>query len=131
MLRNPALLGYVDSLWQEFRAWLAGDLADANSRVHATLASLAATLGEQIDANPGLRRWIDEQILKSVPPLVDENKAKIGRFIEERINDWHDERFVREMEREIGPDLQYIRINGTLVGGLAGLLIYLLTRAVA
>lgn len=35
------------------------------------------------------------------------------------------------MEREIGPDLQYIRVNGTIVGGLAGLLIYLLTHAMA
>ena len=131
MIRNPALLGYVDSLWQEFRGWLGRDLADANSRVHGALAGLVATLGENIDANPGLRSWIDEQILKSVPPLIEQNKARIGRFIEDRINDWHDARFVKEMEREIGPDLQYIRINGTLVGGLAGLLIYLLTHAMA
>jgi uncharacterized membrane-anchored protein YjiN (DUF445 family) len=131
MIRNPALLGYVDSLWQEFRSWLGNDLADANSRVHGALAGLVATLGENIDANPGLRSWIDEQILKSVPPLIDQNKARIGRFIEDRINDWHDDRFVKEMEREIGPDLQYIRINGTIVGGLAGLLIYLLTHAMA
>ena len=131
MIRNPALLGYVDSLWQEFRSWLGADLADANSRVHGALAGLVATLGENIDANPGLRSWIDEQILKSVPPLIEQNKARIGRFIEDRINDWHDERFVKEMEREIGPDLQYIRINGTIVGGLAGLLIYLLTHAMA
>ena len=131
MIRNPALLGYVDSLWQDFRSWLGSDLADANSTVHGALAGLVATLGENIDANPGLRSWIDEQILKSVPPLIEQNKARIGRFIEDRINDWHDERFVKEMEREIGPDLQYIRINGTLVGGLAGLLIYLLTHAMA
>jgi uncharacterized membrane-anchored protein YjiN (DUF445 family) len=88
-------------------------------------------MGENIDSNPELRAWIDEQILKSVPPLIDENKAKIGRFIEDRINEWHDQRFVQEIEREIGPDLQYIRINGTIVGGLAGLLIYGLTRAMA
>jgi uncharacterized membrane-anchored protein YjiN (DUF445 family) len=128
MIRNPALLDYVDSLWREFRDWLGRDLAEANSRVHGALADLVSTFGENIDANPELRNWIDEQILKSVPPLIDEHKAKIGRFIEDRINDWHDERFVKEMEREIGPDLQYIRINGTIVGGLAGLLIYGLTQ---
>jgi uncharacterized membrane-anchored protein YjiN (DUF445 family) len=131
MIRNPALLGYVDSLWQEFRGWLDSDLADANSRVHGALADLISTFGEKIDANLELRDWIDEQILRSVPSLIDEHKAKIGRFIEERINDWHEERFVKEMEREIGPDLQFIRINGTIVGGLAGLLIYGLTLALA
>jgi uncharacterized membrane-anchored protein YjiN (DUF445 family) len=128
LIRNPALLGYVDALWREFRDWLGRDLADADSRVHGALADLVSGFGERIDANPALRSWIDEQILRSVPPLIDEHKAKIGRFIEDRINDWHDARFVKEMEREIGPDLQYIRINGTLVGGLAGLLIYLLTQ---
>ena len=128
LINNPALLGYVDALWREFRDWLGRDLADADSRVHGALADLVSTFGERIDANPELRSWIDEQILRSVPPLIDEHKAKIGRFIEDRINDWHDARFVKEMEREIGPDLQYIRINGTIVGGLAGLLITLLTQ---
>ena len=128
LINNPALLGYVDALWREFRDWLGRDLADRDSRVHGALADLVSGFGERIDSNPELRSWIDEQILRSVPPLIDEHKAKIGRFIEDRINDWHDARFVQEMEREIGPDLQYIRINGTIVGGLAGLLIALLTQ---
>src|SRR6185436_11736783 len=128
LINNPALLGYVDALWREFRDWLGRDLADRDSRVHGALADLVSGFGERIDLNPELRSWIDEQILRSVPPLIDEHKAKIGRFIEDRINDWHDARFVQEMEREIGPDLQYIRINGTIVGGLAGLLIALLTQ---
>ncbi|MCC6972230.1 MAG: DUF445 family protein, partial [Phycisphaerales bacterium] len=68
--------------------------------------------------------WIDEQILKAVPPLVEENRSKIGRFIEDRINEWHRDKFVQEVEREMGRDLQFIRINGTVVGGLVGLLIY-------
>jgi uncharacterized membrane-anchored protein YjiN (DUF445 family) len=130
LVNNPALAGYVDSLWQAFRAWLSKDLADPGSRVHAGIARLAQSLGENMDSHPELRAWIDEQILKSVPPLIEQNKARIGRFIEDRINEWHDERFVRELEREIGPDLQYIRINGTIVGGLAGLVIYALTKGI-
>ena len=43
---------------------------------------------------------------------------------------WQEEKFVVELERHIGPDLQYIRINGTLVGGLAGLLIAALTQLI-
>ncbi len=77
-----------------------------------------------MDANPEIREWIDEQVLKAIPALVDENRQKIGRFIEDRINGWQEEKFVVEMEREIGRDLQFIRINGTVVGGLAGLFIY-------
>ena len=53
----------------------------------------------------------------------EEHRAKIGRFIEDQINGWQEEKLVDELEHHIGADLQYIRINGTLVGGLAGLLI--------
>ena len=124
LIRNPALAGYIGGLWQEFRLWLTADLADRGSRVHETIAGMVSALGQKLDADPAIQRWVDEQILKSVPALVDENKAKIGKFIEERINDWHEDKFVTEMEREIGRDLQFIRINGTVVGGLVGLVIY-------
>ena len=124
MLRNPALERYLDGLWREFRAWLAGDLANRDSQVHEAILELVRTIGRRLDADPAIQRWIDEQILKALPALVEDNKAKIGAFIEERINEWHADRFAAEMEREIGRDLQFIRINGTLVGGLVGLLIY-------
>ncbi|MFY9317667.1 MAG: DUF445 domain-containing protein [Burkholderiales bacterium] len=125
---NPALAGYVDALWRQFRDWLARDLEDEKSTIHATIAGLAGSLGRRIDEDAALRGWIDAQILRSMPPLVEENRAAIGRFIEDRVNEWHEDRFVREMERELGPDLQFIRINGTVVGGLAGLAIYATSR---
>ncbi len=88
-------------------------------------------LGRRIDEDAELRGWIDAQILRSVPPLVEQNRTAIGRFIEDRVNEWHEAQFVREMERELGPDLQFIRINGTVVGGLAGLVIYTASRVLA
>lgn len=60
---------------------------------------------------------------------MEENRAAIGKFIEDRINDWHADKFATGMEREIGRDLQFIRINGTIVGGLVGLLIYSVSHA--
>ena len=86
------------------------------------------SLGQKLDADPAIQRWVDEQILNAVPALVEENRAGIGKFIEDRINEWHEEAFVAELERELGRDLQFIRINGTLVGGLVGLLIYTVSQ---
>jgi len=129
LIRNPALERYIGGLWQEFRIWLAGDLADGGSRVHGAIVELVNSIGEKLDADPAIQRWIDEQILKALPGLVEDNKAKIGKFIEDRINDWHADKFATEMEREIGRDLQFIRINGTVVGGLVGLLIYSVSHA--
>jgi uncharacterized membrane-anchored protein YjiN (DUF445 family) len=120
-LDNPALAGYVGGLWDEFRAWLPGGM-------RGRLPGLIVELGEKIDADPAIREWIDEQILSALPPLVDEHRAKFGRFIEDQILSWQEEKLVAELERHIGPDLQYIRINGTVVGALAGLAIAALTQ---
>lgn len=127
-LDSPALGRYIGSLWQDFRSWLAADLVRRPSVVHDRVAAMARAFGARLESDREIRQWIDEQILKSLPPLVEEHRAKIGRFIEDQINEWQEKRLVDELERHIGPDLQYIRINGTLVGGLAGLMIATLTQ---
>jgi uncharacterized membrane-anchored protein YjiN (DUF445 family) len=92
------------------------------------LPGLIVELGEKLDADPAVRDWIDEQILSALPSLVEEHRAKFGRFIEDQILSWQEQKLVAELERHIGPDLQYIRINGTVVGALAGLAIAALTQ---
>lgn len=128
LLANPALAGYIGGLWEEFRGWLAADLGADASVVRQRTAGLIVGFGEKIAADSGVQQWIDEQILTALPALVEEHRAKFGRFIEDQINSWQEEKLVAELERHIGPDLQYIRINGTLVGGLAGVLIAAITR---
>ena len=120
-LDNPAVSAYVGTLWSEFRAWLPGGMQER-------LPHLIVHLGERLDADPAIRQWIDEQILGALPALVEEHRAKFGRFIEEQILSWQEAKLVAELERHIGPDLQYIRINGTVVGALAGLLIAFATE---
>ena len=120
-LDNPAVADYVGGLWDEFRAWLPGGM-------RGRLPGLIVELGEKLDADPAIREWIDEQILSALPSLVEEHRAKFGRFIEDQILAWQEEKLVAELERHIGPDLQYIRINGTVVGALAGLAIAALTQ---
>ena len=128
ILENPALGDYIGGLWQEFRVWLGADLQRASSVTRQRVAGMVRAFGERLEADREIRQWIDEQILTAIPPLVDEHRAKIGRFIEDQINDWQEKKLVDELERHIGPDLQYIRVNGTLVGGLAGLAIAALTQ---
>ena len=122
-LDNPALGAYVGALWAQFREWLPGGMQER-------LPRLIVHLGEKLDADPAIRQWIDEQILSALPALVEEHRAKFGGFIEDQILSWQESKLVAELERHIGPDLQYIRINGTVVGALAGLLIALATELV-
>jgi uncharacterized membrane-anchored protein YjiN (DUF445 family) len=128
LLDSPALGAYIGGLWQEFRAWLGQDLARTPSVTRERIAAMVRAFGERLEADREIRQWIDEQILTAIPPLVDEHRAKIGRFVEDQINGWQERKLVEELERHIGSDLQYIRVNGTLVGGLAGLAIAALTR---
>ena len=128
LLESPALAAYIGGLWQEFRSWLSDDLSKHPSTTQSRIATMVRAFGERLEADREIRQWIDEQILIAIPPLVEEHRAKIGRFVEDQINGWQEKKLVEELERHIGSDLQYIRINGTLVGGLAGLAIAVLTQ---
>ena len=127
-LDSPALAAYVAGLWRELRAWLAAEDDRRPQSLHQRLTAMLETIGRTLRADREIQAWIDEQILRAAPALVEEHRAKIGRFIEDQVMGWQEERLVLELERHIGPDLQYIRINGTLVGGLAGLCIAALTQ---
>jgi uncharacterized membrane-anchored protein YjiN (DUF445 family) len=127
-LDSPALATYMAGLWEEFRGWLAAEYDRSPQSLHQRVTGILEALGRTLRADREIQQWIDEQILKAAPALVEEHRAKIGRFIEDQIMSWQEEKLVGELERHIGPDLQYIRINGTLVGGLAGLVIALLTQ---
>jgi uncharacterized membrane-anchored protein YjiN (DUF445 family) len=128
VLDSAALADYVGGLWAEFRAWLSADLQGGSSAVQQRARSLVAGFGHELAADPDIQQWIDEQILAAVAPLVEEHRAKIGKFVEDQINAWQETRLVEELERHVGADLQYIRINGTIVGGLVGLAIAVTTR---
>ena len=130
-LASPALATYIDGLWKQLRAWLSADLVARPSVTHERVAATVRAFGARLEEDREIRQWIDEQILVAVPPLVEEHRAGIGRFIEDQINGWQEKKLVEELERHIGPDLQYIRINGTLVGGLAGLAIAALTTFIS
>jgi uncharacterized membrane-anchored protein YjiN (DUF445 family) len=127
-LASPALGRYLGDLWDELRAWLKSDLARESSSVRDKAAHAVTAIARSLASDQSMQRWIDERILAAVPALVEEHRAAIGRFIEEQILSWQERRLVEELERHLGADLQYIRVNGTVVGALAGLAIAALTE---
>ncbi len=129
-LASPALAAFVGGVWDELRAWLAAEHDRRPASLHQRLTGMLESLGRTLRADREMQAWLDEQILNGAALVVEEHRAKIGRFIEDQIMSWQEHKLVGELERHIGPDLQYIRINGTLVGGLAGLVIATLTQLV-
>ncbi|RYF83626.1 MAG: DUF445 domain-containing protein [Comamonadaceae bacterium] len=131
LLAHPALADYLQGLWGQVRDWLDADLAREDSAIRQRVSLLAAELGQRLQADEGMRSWINEQILSAAPALIERWREDIRRYIEERVAAWDTDALVHEIESNIGRDLQFIRINGTLVGGLVGLMIHGVTVWVA
>lgn len=131
LLAHPALAGYLRGLWDELVDWLQADLAAADSTIRRRLVRLCLRLGEALERDEAMRRWINDQLLEVAPLLVERHREDIRRYIAERVERWNSDELVALLEHNVGKDLQYIRINGTLVGGMVGLGLHALTRLFA
>jgi len=120
LMEHPALGNYLHGLWGELLAWLDADLAHPRSTIALRIEQMAGALGTRLQADEAIRRWVNEQIVAAAPLAIERYREDIRLYIVERVNEWH----VDEMTYE----LQFIRINGTLVGGLVGLIIYAATH---
>ncbi len=128
LIAHPALGDYLQGLWDELLAWLDQDLRRPDSSIGARIAALAQGLGQRLEADAAMRRWINDQILAGAPLMIERYREDIRLYIVERVAQWNAQEMTAELERNIGRDLQFIRVNGTLVGGLAGLLIHAVTQ---
>ena len=71
-----------------------------------------------------MQTWINDWLSDAIVVIVDRNREQISTLISDTVQSWDGEDTSRRVELAIGRDLQFIRINGTLVGGLVGLLIH-------
>jgi uncharacterized membrane-anchored protein YjiN (DUF445 family) len=128
LLATPALARQLRSVWSELVAWARSDLDRPDSQLRERCAEAVRGLGETLRTEAPMRAWIEEQLLAAAPQWIDRYREDIRRYIAARVSEWNADEMTRELERNIGRDLQFIRINGTLVGGAAGLVIHALTQ---
>ncbi|MEK6369977.1 MAG: DUF445 domain-containing protein [Burkholderia gladioli] len=126
---GEAFNGYVAELWSQLRDWLKADLAREDSLLHRQAAALGGWLGERLAASPALRESMNEHVEKAAAEMAPEFAAFLTRHISDTVRNWDSEEMSRQVELNIGKDLQSIRINGTVVGGLIGLVLYLVSYA--
>ncbi|AKJ29351.1 DUF445 domain-containing protein [Caldimonas brevitalea] len=127
-LAHPALAEYLRGLWQELLAWLHADLQREDSALGRRIGEAALTLGRKLQTDAAMREWINGQLLAAAPRWIDHYREDIGHYIVARVDAWNTAEMTSELERNIGRDLQFVRINGTLVGGSIGLLIHAVTQ---
>jgi len=130
-LASQAFAGQARALWRELDASTRRDLPE---RAHALAAWALAALTSfvrSLDADPQRRERANEALRRVVLQIVLPRREEVGAYIAHVVDRWDTETLVQRLELQVGRDLQYVRINGTLVGGLVGLAIYTVTRALA
>ena len=129
-LRDPAFLELSARLWETTRAAILryATKPEAEGQAPGPLEHGIAAFGTSLAANPALLSEIDEGVIKLIASALDQYRHEAADLIAQTVASWDPEAASQRLELAIGRDLQFIRINGTLVGGLVGLLIYTISR---
>jgi uncharacterized membrane-anchored protein YjiN (DUF445 family) len=129
LVSHPAVRSYAHELWQRLRAELAAALDDGGSPLALGLQREIGNLGARLSSDPELAAELDGWLKQVLLHVVDNYRDPLSEIVSETIESWDAQATSRRIELNIGTDLQFIRVNGTLVGGLVGLALYLIGLA--
>ena len=116
---------YINGIWDEIKLSITTDLEKGDaSAIKNNIANLIQVFGNGLKEDPVMIDKINNFIKNDLLSVLLNNKKVIGDLISSTVKSWDGKEVSEKLELEIGKDLQYIRINGTLVGGLIGLIIY-------
>lgn len=124
MLENSSLQDYLYRLWADLVAGLEADLENPESQFRRQLNDLVGGLADEMDRDEDMQSWVNAWLVEAAVSVVDENRHAIASLISDTVKSWDAAETSGRIEAAIGRDLQFIRINGTLVGGLVGLVIH-------
>jgi uncharacterized membrane-anchored protein YjiN (DUF445 family) len=123
-LDNDDLQDYLYGLWSDLVGGLERDLESPESEIRKQLSDLLTGLSEELESDEDMQSWVNAWLLDSAVSIVEENRDSIASLISDTVRSWDAAETSDRIELAIGRDLQFIRINGTLVGGLVGLAIH-------
>ncbi|HEY0780468.1 MAG TPA: DUF445 domain-containing protein [Gemmatirosa sp.] len=133
LLAHPAVREYAGGLWGDVKRALARQAdvlghADAGAAPNAVERGLTS-LADTVLADAALAAKLDGWIVEAVLAIIEQYRDEVSQLIEGTVAGWDPAATSHRIEVQIGRDLQFIRINGTLVGGLVGVLLYALGQA--
>src|SRR3989442_87882 len=115
-------------LWETIRHAIVSYATRADAAAPGPLERGLSEFGKALLANPGLLAEMDDLVIDLTASVVEKYRHEIGDLIAHTVAGWDPEATSRRFELAVGRDLQFVRINGTIVGGLVGLAIYAITR---
>ncbi len=124
LLDQPELQRWVAELWADAKERLRAEAADPESQLRVRLAGGIVAAGRKLQADPVLAGRVEAMLEALVTYVVEHFKGEIAGLVGSTIARWDAEETASRLELLLGPDLQYVRINGTVVGAGAGLLLH-------
>jgi uncharacterized membrane-anchored protein YjiN (DUF445 family) len=127
VLEQPQMVTTGMSLWSAFRTALLEALDDQDGPLREKAATELVALGERVGQDPALRKKLDTWVADFSVWAIGRYGDELTAVITQTIQRWDGEEAAHKIELHVGRDLQFIRINGTIVGGLVGVLIHAVT----
>ena len=125
LLANPAMARWLDGLWEQARGLLLSIARDPERAMAGRLGDLLRQVGQTLRDDRRLACTINRFVRRAAVSVAADYGDAIVRLVSETVRGWDAETITGRLENAVGRDLQFIRINGTLVGGVVGLVIHL------
>ena len=124
LLANPAVGRWLEGLWDQLRGMLLSIARDPEAAMAGRLGEILRQIGETLHSDRRLACSINRFVRRAAAGAAADYGGGIVRLVSETVRGWDTPTITRRLENAVGRDLQYIRVNGTLVGGLVGLVIH-------
>jgi uncharacterized membrane-anchored protein YjiN (DUF445 family) len=124
LLENDELQDYLYGLWRELAGNIESDLDKPESAIRQQVGQWLGNVADELEEDRDMQAWLNTWLVNAITLVVGRNSAQIASLISDTVKSWDGMDTSRRVELAIGRDLQFIRINGTLVGGLVGVLIH-------
>jgi len=124
LLARPELSDLARTVWSNARSFIERSALGETQVLQNHLASMFVAAGEALAQDFELRREINQGLITVLGRFIADQKSGVSSFIADQVKSWNMGQLISLIEINIGRDLQYIRFNGSLIGGLAGLALY-------
>jgi uncharacterized membrane-anchored protein YjiN (DUF445 family) len=131
LLASPLVIQQARTLWAEIENGLNLALPAHSETIAQTCEQALCNIGAWLLEDEARKAQLNQRILAVTQQFLLLYRFEIGGYIERVVHDWDTATLVDRLELQVGKDLQYIRINGTLVGGLVGMLIFIASKWIA
>lgn len=128
LLARPEIAAVAEGAWESLRTFLEQDSQAPDSQIRRQLEAMLVEIGGQLARDPAIRAEINRGMVRVLADFVQSQKSGVGRFIADQVKSWDIDMLIGRIELTVGRDLQYIRFNGALIGGLAGLALHALEQ---